>query len=1530
MKHGCKTAAFAAGTLSGLLMSVASAADLDIADRPLFLPGAVAPLNMLVMGRDHKLYYEAYNDRSDLNGGGIDIGYKPSIEYFGYFDSYKCYTHDTAKFVPTVVTTDKTCAGALEWSGDWLNWATTARIDALSKVLFGGRRSTDTSTMTVLERTHIPQDAHSWVKEYRSIALDGYDIDDYTPYVEPTAGLTHLFANVTLMRTTSWTTNTATNYPPMLRVAENVARNPDLLAVDPGNRAWNWASTEAPVAGGCYGRDGGNDGRCAAATGGAEIGTGVLLSLNTTSFVNLPVRVEVCVTTVALPTELLEDNCRQYPSGNYKPTGLLQEYGESEAMRFGLLTGSYQLSKSGGVLRKAIGNLEDEINIDTDGTFKTPPAAGNIIGTLSRLRAAGYKNYRSTTFYNASNRGTGVQYMTNQTTNPPSGSGLVTTRPFNEPEFGGMWGNPVGEMMYETLRYFAGLGSATAAFDYGAAASIDSTLGLPRATWDNPYSASSLSCAKPFMTVVSDINTSYDTDQLPGKYFTGTAPADTLGGLNVANEANTIWSNEIGVASRDVFIGQSAATYDGAPSPKSASSFGNIRGLSPEEPTKEGGYYAASVAKYGYQTDLHTATGPQKVQTFAVALASPLPRIEIPVNGRTVTLVPFAKSVGGSSIDRAPGQFQPTNQIVDFYVETMAPDFTSGSFLINFEDVESGNDHDMDTVVRYSYSLVGAQVQVVLDRLYEAGGITHHMGYTISGTTADGTYLVVQDDASDMKYFVDTPAGVSSGGCASSPYCGTRPSAPQALPWSDTRLFTPGTTGTATLLRDPLWYAAKWGGFDDSNANARPDVQSEWDANGDGNPDNYFLVTNALTLGAKLRSAFDAILTETASAAAVATNTTRLDTNTLIYQAQFKSDDWTGKLLAYHLNADGTLGTLAWDASAELPDYDDRSIFTHDGMTGVPFLWDDIGAAHQAALNLRPDLTPDSPTPLGAERLAWVRGDTAQQKANGGVFRNRSSALGDIINSDPQFVGAQNFGYESLPVGTPGRDTYQAFRRTKIDVDGVDLPGVTGDEDGRVLQPMVYVGANDAMLHAFDAATGEEKFAYIPSTLVDELNQLTDPSYAHRYFVDGQIAIGDAFIPRGGAPAAWASVLVGTTGAGGKTVFALDVTRPHAFTEDDVMWEFTHPELGNPIGQPAIARMADGTWVAIFANGYNSASQHAMLFIVNLETGVLVRPPLPIDTGVGTLGVPNGLATPSLLADGARTIRAAYAGDLAGNLWKFDLSNPDPSMWGVAFGGSPLFTATDDLGVAQPITAPPEIGRHPDGGYMLYFGTGKFFETGDNLVGPATPQVQSFYGVWDKTVSPSVVSYTPGLDGRETILTRQSILYEGKPASSHFFVRVTSEEPTNWSTARGWFIDLVSPSGVPKGERVVSLPLLRNGRVIFPTLIPSENPCAFGGGSWLMEMEAVSGERLEEPPLDITENGTIDAGDLVTVTIDGVTKAWVPSAIQSREGIIDTPAVVTTPDGNEIKVASGTSGAVEAVREAGSGAQLRGSWRQLR
>ena len=291
-------------------------ANADIAQMPLFVGGTASPLVMLTMGKDHKLYYEAYNDASDLDDDGVlEIHYKPSIDYLGYFDSYKCYDYSSSVFEPDLssydpdpTTATKTCSG--NWSGDYLNYLTTSRMDALRKVLYGGTRKVDTATETILERVYIPQDAHSWGKEYTSIGNDGYDISDYTPYAVPTGGRRHLFGSVTPL------------------APSNVGGAPELrVLLNEDIRIWEWASTERPVLN---------------SRNGADIPVSSYDAI-------LDVFVRVCV------AGMLEPNCKAYGSGpSYKPTGILHDYGESEEMLFGLLTGSFDKNMSGGVLRKNI------------------------------------------------------------------------------------------------------------------------------------------------------------------------------------------------------------------------------------------------------------------------------------------------------------------------------------------------------------------------------------------------------------------------------------------------------------------------------------------------------------------------------------------------------------------------------------------------------------------------------------------------------------------------------------------------------------------------------------------------------------------------------------------------------------------------------------------------------------------------------------------------------------------------------------------------------------------------------------------------------------------------------------------------------------------------------------------------------------------------------------------------------------------------------------------------------------------------
>jgi type IV pilus assembly protein PilY1 len=696
----------------------------------------------------------------------------------------------------------------------------------------------------------------------------------------------------------------------------------------------------------------------------------------------------------------------------------------------------------------------------------------------------------------------------------------------------------------------------------------------------------------------------------------------------------------------------------------------------------------------------------------------------------------------------------------------------------------------------------------------------------------------------------------------------------------------------------------------------------------------YVIANNATDLAKALKNAIDnAKYKGQAAAAAVATNSTRLDTNTTIYQARFDSRNWTGDLVAFSINqATGEVNlTPDWSAQNLLPPSGSatvtaasRNIYSYDtaNSTGIEFRWpadytapaagSDLNSAMVQALlgnapyawNTGVAAEQAANQTYGSELVDYLRGDTGSSGSYNSAFRSRKSVLGDIVNSNPAFVADRDFGFRLL-AGSEGTD-YLAYRSSTA---YKNRPGV------------LYVGANDGMLHAFNAKTGSEMFAYVPSTVFPNLDALADSTYTHQYYVNGSPRISDAYLG-----ASWKTILVGAPGGGGRSVFALDITSPSGFDESKVMWEFTSDDdadLGYVLGQPTIARMNDGSWVALVANGVNSANHSAMLLIINLTDGTLLQ---KIDTEVGSSVLHNGLFSPVPVdIDGNKTTDVIYAGDLQGNLWKFDVSATNSGSWKVAYkasaGGSPqpapLFTALDAAGTPQAITMRPAVGLNPEGGVMVYFGTGKFFEVGDNIV-PVNPPVNSFYGIRDEG---AVVS------GRG-VLQAQTIdeeLYDVSFGSNVFDVRVVSDNAVEYVNQKGWYLDLVSPVNGAEGERVVVDPLLRNGRMIFSTLIPANDVCGFGGSGWLMEIDAVNGARFSYSVFDLDGDSLFDAQDYVTLD-DGT---QVPVSGQRFREIISQPVVVDAGE-REYKYISGSSGTIRSVDEKGDSSKGRQSWRQIR
>lgn len=497
------------------------------------------------------------------------------------------------------------------------------------------------------------------------------------------------------------------------------------------------------------------------------------------------------------------------------------------------------------------------------------------------------------------------------------------------------------------------------------------------------------------------------------------------------------------------------------------------------------------------------------------------------------------------------------------------------------------------------------------------------------------------------------------------------------------------------------------------------------------------------------------------SASSVAFNTTTLTGSSAVYLAQFNSSNnrWSGDLPSFPLNAltGDVASSPSWKAADVLDAMSNpvasRTILTFDKTTGTgkKFRWSDLTSAQKDDLRTNPDGTIASGTAgdnLAQARLDFLRGDRSNKQSNGGTytFRDRIKILGDIVHSDPIFVGKPALNWPDVAPFPTGTDSYRDFKN--------------GSAKSR--SELVYVGTNDGMLHGFSATDGSQKIAYIPSNLfVDTtadqgLHYLTDPNYTHRYYVDLATTVSDVYIDTTGTGTghSWHTIITGGNRAGGKGVFALDITDPSQFNEANaanlVLWEFDatdDADMGYSYSKPTIVMLNNNRWAAVFGNGYNNNGDgEAKLFILFLDGGLdgtwtatTDYMEISTETGAnlnGDCSDCNGLSTPQAVdMDGDKVVDRIYAGDLFGNLWAFDLSSSNTNLWKVAYKqGStpkPLFIASYS-GTAQPITSKPILIKHPDHNgtapdVLVFFGTGQYLTSSDIL----NTDVQSFYGVWD-------------------------------------------------------------------------------------------------------------------------------------------------------------------------------------------------------
>lgn len=553
----------------------------------------------------------------------------------------------------------------------------------------------------------------------------------------------------------------------------------------------------------------------------------------------------------------------------------------------------------------------------------------------------------------------------------------------------------------------------------------------------------------------------------------------------------------------------------------------------------------------------------------------------------------------------------------------------------------------------------------------------------------------------------------------------------------------------------------------------------------------FVAASNPQEFAKALEESLEAISSRQAAGANVASNGPSLSTDSLLFQATYTSGEWTGDMvgvsIANGLIADTPSWSMAQVASEDRAAFSQRNVWT-TGLDGT------IGSFPRGGQVDALAREPDLPRGVSGENNAkYIRGSSANEGQGINQLRRRTSPFGTIVNSSPFYV-AEN--------------------------------------------ETIFVGANDGMLHAVNATNGEVRFSYVPRGLdFSRLAELSSQDYQHTFFVDGGIDVTS----RVSSGSANRNVLVGTLGRGGKGVFGLDVTNPDAGAASQIVkWDLTFQDggansdndTGYILGAPLVRRGNNGELLAIYGNGIDSVNGNAVLYIRNALSGDLYRK-ITVDTSGG-----NGLSEVRAAdLDGNGTADVLYAGDLKGNVWKFDISGSSPGTQWKAAGNSggavqPLFVARDPSGDRQPITASVALAREPrltgDGRVFVLFGTGSYITNSDL----ANTQVQTIYAVVDDQL-PNRTSDLGRSDLQRREIKAAGVDSLGRPARSWESYSELADDKL------GWYVDLGYPVA---GERVVTAPTVRGRALWFSSIIPElGDGCDVGGRGYLNAVDVFTG-----------------------------------------------------------------------------------------
>lgn len=722
------------------------------------------------------------------------------------------------------------------------------------------------------------------------------------------------------------------------------------------------------------------------------------------------------------------------------------------------------------------------------------------------------------------------------------------------------------------------------------------------------------------------------------------------------------------------------------------------------------------------------------------------------------------------------------------------------------------------------------------------------------------------------------------------------------IPWEGA---THAGTGYQALLNGEPWPKAD---TEATNSN----VYDLWHAalNSRG---EFFSVDSPETMVKAFKDILNRIADRTTTAARPAVSASFVTDNaggslqSNVYATQFSSEDWSGELSKTKLAAGQT--TKLWTSTTKSPN-NRKIMMAGSETTGSKlkaFSWSNLGDL-KGLLDVNPESLVGAKDNRGADRVDYILGNRSLEGDNETSFRRRNSTtvIGDIINSSPVVVGTPAYlAYLADAIEQPDRGDYKSYTAFR----NANRKAVTNPETGVVSgrREMIYVGGNDGMLHGFNAATGVEEFAFIPTEVIKNLYRLTGKNYSggeHHYFVDGTPVVRDVYLSDAEG---WRTVLVGTLRAGGKALFALDVTEPDNIK---LLWEFdstNDEDLGYTFAQPEIVRLHTGEWAVLQGNGYDSSNDRAALLIINIKTGALIKKiAVPEVSDSKDVTLPNGLSSVrGADNNGDGLVDYAYAGDLQGNLWRFDLvknsgstelpTSGDPFVrtnadvasttavdFKLAYGEKPLFTARDTKdGSRQAITIQPSLVRHPTShGYLVLVGTGKYFEHGDANVD--TSRAMTLYGVWDrKTKRQKTDSTTLTAQSRSRLVTQEftaqqnGAIIDEEGSNVTRDIRLLSTGIPQWYKAApegqppldttedvnvnhwGWALDMAVGNKL-EGEMIINN-MTASGSILFlSSLTPNQDPCQAGADTWLYAVDAFSGGRTRFNVLDLNADRIVD------------------------------------------------------------------------